>query len=312
MRKFFIAFVLTISILSTAQAREWKDASGKYSFEGDLIAYNDTDLVLQKSDKTLVAVDMEQLSTADQEYVKSKEAAEAVDKLTPKKQVWTMASGLDVIGDVVDYAQRDVTFSMTRGKIYVNDQLFDNLPDIKKRIALLVAAHFTGREIKDHAGLFDWLKRVKGEPQTFKCDGVQMELENGDLYGVPFFLFSDKALAVLKPGWDEWAAKNSTFEQQQESELRLQTQAQGYQDGQYAQSEQAQTNQLLKMQLQMQAYDAGMFSLWEVMLYPNAGTGGWPLYVVVPGRDSRQAAIAAMEKNPGYAVGPISKVARQY
>jgi hypothetical protein len=127
---------------------------------------------------------------------------------------------------------------------------------------------------------------------------------------VPFFLFSDKALAALKPGWDEWAAKNATFEQQQESELRLQTQAQGYQDGQYAQSEQTQTNQLLKMQLQLQAYQAGL--LWEVMLYPNPGTGGWPLHVVVPGHDSRQAGMNALAQNPGYSVGPIAKAGPGY
>ena len=48
------------------------------------------------------------------------------------------------------------------------------------------------------------------------------------------------------------------------------------------------------------------------MLYPNPGTGGWPLYVVVPGRDSRQAGNAALQNNPGYSLGPIAKVSRQF
>jgi hypothetical protein len=306
MLKFTAAILVTCALIMDVAAREWKDASGKYSFEADLVAYNETDLVLQKPDKTLVAVDLEQLSQVDQEYVHSKEAAVAVDKQGAKQQVWKMRSGLEVIGDVVDYVRKDVTFGMTRGKIYVNDQLFDNLPDIYKRVVPLVAAHFTERNITDRAGLFDWLKRRKGEPITFTCEGVQMEMENGDLYSVPFFLFSDEALAALKPGWDEWAAQTATFAQQQETELRLQTQAQSFQDNQ------AQANQLMKMQLQLQAYTAGLFSLWEVMLYPNQGTGGWPLYVVVPGRDSRQAAATALEQNPGYTVGPISKVSRQF
>lgn len=306
MFKFSLIMFLTITSLTSASARVWTDTSGKYSFEADLIAFNETDLVLQKPDKTLVAVDMEQLSEADQEYVKTKEAAEAVDKRGAKQQVWTMRSGLEVFGNVIDYVRKDVTFSMTRGKIYVNDQLFDNLPGVYQKVVPLVAAHFTKRDITDKAGLFDRLKRRQGEPETFTCDGVQMEMENGDLYAVPFFLFDDKALAVLKPGWDEWASEHATFAQQQETELRLQTHAQSFQDNQ------AQTNQLLKMQLQMQAYDAGLFSLWEVMLYPNRGTGGWPLHVVVPGRDSRQAGFAALEKNPGYSLGPIAKVGRQY
>ncbi len=306
MFKLAITAIFTLGFLVPVVAREWTDSSGKYSFEADLIAFNETDLVLQKADKTLVAVDMEQLSEADQKYVQSKEAAAELDKKGAKEQVWKMRSGLEVIGNVIDYVQRDVTFSMTRGNIYVNDQRFENLPGIYQKIVPLVAAHFTGRDITDRAGLFDWLKRRKGEPQTFTCDGVQMEMENGDLYVVPFFLFSEAALKVLQPGWNEWVAQHANYEQRSETSLRLQTQAQAFSQN----SEE--TNQLLKMQLQMQAFNAGLFSLWEVMLYPNAGTGGWPLHVVVPGRDSRQAGVAALEKNPGYSLGPIAKVSRQY
>lgn len=298
------ALVVTLLLISTVQARVWTDSSGKYSFEADLIAFNETDLVLQKPDKTLVAVDFEQLSAEDQKYVQSKEAAEALDKLHAKKQVWKMRSGLEVIGNVIDYVRKDVTFSMTRGKIYVNDRLFENLSEIQQRIVPLVAAHFTGRDITDRAGLFDWLRRRRGEPITFTVEGVQMELANSDLYGVPFFMFSDQALAALKPGWEQWASKTATFEQQQESELRLQTEAQSFNEGQ------AQTNQLLKMQLQLQAFQAGI--LWEVTLYPEAGTLGWPLYVVVPGRDSRQAGWNALAKNPGYTLGPIARVSPRF
>ncbi len=306
MFRFVVATAWILACLAMAEARVWTDASGHYSFEADLVAYNETDLVLEKSDKTLVAVDMEQLSAADQEYVTSKEAAEELDKRGAKQQVWKMASGLDVIGDVVDYIQKEVTFSMSRGKIYVNDQLFENLTGIQQHVVPMIASHFTDRSITDRDGLFDWLKRRKGEPETFTYDGVQMEMENGDLYAVPFFLFSDEALKVLKPGWDEWSSKHATFEQQQESELRLQTQAQSYQNSP------DETNQVLKMQLQMQAYQAGLFSLWEVMLYPGPNMTGWPLYVVVPGRNSAQAAEAALTQNPGYTVGPISRVNRQY
>jgi hypothetical protein len=299
-----VALAAVLLFVHAAQARVWTDASGKYTFEADLIAFNETDLVLQKADKTLVAVDMEQLSAEDQKYVQSKEAAEAVDKLHAKKQIWKMRSGLEVIGNVVDYVRKDVTFSMTRGKIYVNDQLFENLTGIQQKVVPLIAAHFTERDITDRAGLFDWLRRRRGEPITFTVEGVQMELENGDLYGVPFFMFSDQALAALKPGWEQWAAKTATFDQQQESELRLQTEAQSFSEGQ------AQTNQLLKMQLQMQAFQAGL--LWEVMLYPAPGTSGWPLYVVVPGRDSRQAGWNALANNPGYVLGPIARVSPRF
>jgi hypothetical protein len=304
MGKTFAAVALAALLFNSADARPWKDATGKYSFEADLIAYNETHLVLQKEDKTLVAVELEQLSTGDQKYVESKEAAEEVDNRGAKKQAWTMRNGLEVIGKVVDYVRKDITFSMSRGKIYVNDRLFENLTGVQQKIVPLIAAHFTGRDITDRAGLFDWLRRRRGEPETFTVEGVQMEMENGDLYGVPFFLFSDKALAVLKPGWNDWAAENATFTQQQETGLRLQTAAQSFHENQ------AETNQLLRMQLQLQAYQAGL--LWEVALYPNQGTGGWPLHVVVPGRNSREASMNALANNPGYSVGPIAKVSPSF
>ena len=45
------------------------------------------------------------------------------------------------------------------------------------------------------------------------------------------------------------------------------------------------------MQLTMQTIQAGVTSLWEVTLYPAAGQGGPPLWVVVTGRDSNQATV---------------------
>jgi hypothetical protein len=46
-----------------------------------------------------------------------------------------------------------------------------------------------------------------------------------------------------------------------------------------------------------------------VTLYPAAGQGGPPLWVVMPGRDSRQATAAALAQYPGYVAGPVRRVA---
>ena len=307
MRTFIVSLVVAATLIgTTTQARVWTDSSGNYSLEGDLVAFDGSDLVLQKADKTLVGVDLEQLSKEDQEYVKSQQAKEDLDKAGKGEQTWEMRNGLKVLGKVVDYMRRDVTFRMFRGTIYVNDQKFENLPEVYQRIAPLVAAHFTERDITDRAGLFDWLRRRRGEPETFTTEGVLLELPNGNHYAVPFFLFSDKALAALKPGWDRWAASEQKYEDQKESALYLQSQAQAFQQSA------ERTAQFQKLQLQLQGYTAGLFSLWEVVLYPNPGTPGTALSVVVPGRDSRQASITAMERNPGYTVGPIARVNRQF
>lgn len=307
MRRFAISLVLVVGCFAmNVHAREWTDASGNYSLEGDLVAFDGSDLVLQKADKTLVGVDLEQLSEKDQEYVKSQEVKDELEKKGKAEHVWEMRNGLKVIGKVVDYMRRDVTFRMSRGTIYVNDQKFENLPEVYQKIAPLVAAHFTEREITDRAGLFDWLRRRRGEPETFTTEGVLLELPNENHYAVPFFLFSDKALQSLKPGWDRWLAAAEKYEAQQESSLYLQSQAQAFQQ------DQERTAQFQKLQLQLQAYTAGLFSLWEVVLYPNPGTPGTALSVVVPGRDSRQASFTALERNPGYSIGPVARVNRQF
>ena len=66
------------------------------------------------------------------------------------------------------------------------------------------------------------------------------------------------------------------------------------------------------LQLQLQAVDAGVVDLWQVRMFPPAGASGVPLAVVVPARDSRAAAAEAMRRNPGYVVGPISKIQSRY
>jgi hypothetical protein len=66
--------------------------------------------------------------------------------------------------------------------------------------------------------------------------------------------------------------------------------------------------QIAQMQLKLQAVQAGVTSLWEVTLYPAVGQGGPPLWVVMPGRNSRQATMAALQQNPGYVAGPVRRV----
>jgi hypothetical protein len=143
----------------------------------------------------------------------------------------------------------------------------------------------------------------RGQARTFTCEGVLMELQNGDEYSVPFFLFSEADLKVLEPGWKEWAAIMDDAQKQADQQLLLQSQAQQYQQ------DQKRNQQIALMQLELQAFDAGLFSLWEVQLLPRGG--GRPFIAVVPGRNSDDAARTALMRNPGYTVGPIARIRRQ-
>jgi hypothetical protein len=299
--------LLLIALLLTSNpaiARVWSDATGQYKVEGDLIAFNDEQVVLQRADGDLGAVPIEKLSQADREYLASKEADEAARKTTGKVQTWTLRSGARVIGRVVDYARKEITLQRRRGKIYVNDRVFENLPEIYQRMLPRVVAHFERINSPERRGLESWLVRQRGQPRTFTVDGVVFELENGDEYVVPFFLFSDADLGVLKAGWEDWlaASRKGDYDRSADQAFLLESLAAA------RQSDEQIRRRIATMQLGLEAVQAGITSLWEVTLYPARGNAGPPLWVVMPGRNSAQATANALTKNPGYVAGPVRRV----
>ncbi len=169
-----------------------------------------------------------------------------------------------------------------------------------------LVGHFEQTPIDDKRALNSWVMKLRGQPRTFTCEGVALELENGDEYGVPFFFFSEDDLKVLEPGWNRWLATDKDRDQREQQRFLLEAQAQARQQDQLV------NQQIAAAQLQMQGYQAGLFDLWEVRLVPGPGAAGGPLSVVVPARDSRSAAVEAVRRNPGYAAGPVAKVSRKY
>lgn len=302
-----LILILTFGWLAAGQAddREWTDASGHYRVDGELIAYDDDEVILEKANDELVSIPIDQLSADDQKYLKSKEANESFRKSAESRRTWTMQGGLKVSGRVVDYAKRQLTIRRQFGKIYVNDKAFDNLPAVYQEMLPKIVAHFENAEIDGRKGLEGWAQKHLAKPRTYDCEGVLLEFENGDQYGVPFFFFSDDDLEILRPGWERWLAAKDNYEQQEQQSFLLRSQAQAYDQ------QQKEMMHVAQLQLQVQAYDAGLFDLWEVALYPPQGSFGMPMSVVVPGRNSQQAASAALQQYPNYSVGPIAKVRRK-
>jgi hypothetical protein len=301
-----IAFALTLAGSPGIQeTRTWTDASGHYQFDAELIAYSDTQAVFKKSSGELVAMALADLSEADREFLKAKAASEASGGSAEDLRTWTMEGGVKVAGRIVEFAERDVTIQRTRGKIYVNDKPFDNLPEVYQAMIPRIVGHFEKNGVDDRRGLESWLNRQGLQPRTFHCEGVLLELENGDRYAVPFFFFSTNDAKILRPGWERWKAAHDDAAKQEEQSFYLRSQAEAYDQ------ELKQMREIAQLQLQVQAYDAGLFDLWEVMLYPPNGSYGMATSVVLPGRNSQEAASAAVQKYPGYSVGPIAKVRRR-
>jgi hypothetical protein len=296
------ALLLGLLAATAAQAREWRDSTGKYAVEADLIASTDDQVVLKREDGKLVMVEATQLSDADREYLESKEADAAREGDDGKLQTWTMRDGMQVVGRLVGYGRKEVVMQRRRGDLYVNDRKFENLPEIYQRMVPRIVSHFEEIELKNEKDLKQWAIKQNGEPRTFISDGVMLELENGDEYAVPFIFFSDENLEMLKPGWERWLANHEEEARMQRENLMLEAKAEAYQRDRVA------NQQIVEMQLLLSAVDAGVTDLWEVYLEPGAAAAGPARFVVVPGRNSRQAVAAALNKNPGYVAGPVRKL----
>lgn len=285
----------------TAVGREWSDATGRFKVEADLIATSDTMVVLENKEKELSAVEINQLSDADREYIaKWREEQESADPQAPS--TWTMRNGIQLKGWAIAYDRREVRLQRHRGKLYVNDRRFDNLPSIYQKMIPKFVGEFEGEKLETTEDLMAWARKQKARPRTFTVDGVLMELENGDRYLIPFMFFSAKDMQVLEPGWQRWLAQKEEAEAKERENflLRAQTEA-------YHQNEQAQ-QQMSQLHLQMLAVDAGVVDLWRVALIPRPGSGLMAGTVIVPARNSRDAAQAALQAHPGYTVGPIARV----
>lgn len=303
--------LLLVCVAPSLAARKWSDATGKYTFEGDLVGVNDSTAVIQKADKKkqLVAIKIAQLSQADQEYLKSKEAADVASKASNGEQTWTMKSGLKVNARVVDYGRKDVTIQRRRGKVYVNDRMFENLSGVQQKVLLRIVSHFEDVPLETAKDLNEWIVKLKAAPKTYTCDGVMLELENGDEFGVPFFLFSDADLKVLEPGWKQWLAAHEAREKAEQAQadkereaLLLQKQAEAYQRDREAE------HQMRMMELELSAVEAGVTDIWEVELKPRGG--GYSRVVVTSGRNSDVAARKVTEKYPGYVIVGVAKISR--
>ncbi|MDB4368796.1 SHD1 domain-containing protein [bacterium] len=298
-----LTFAYTASSFGLTDVREWTDASGHYTFKADLIAYDSEHVVLQKENKDLVSVAIKDLSDADRAFLKSSEAEESKGGEPDELRTWKLDSGLKVKGKVVEYGERDLKVKRyLRGETYVNDRDIENLPPVYQELIPKMVAHFAKQKFENVDAMNQWLEKQPNREVDHKCEGVMLELENGDRYGLPFFLFTAADRTTLERGWQRFKSAEENKKQQEKESFYLRAQAQAN-----AQNQQA-LREISEMNLQLQGYNAGLYDLWEVTLIPARGNYGRPMKVVVPGTNSRQATQAALQRYPGAQIGPIARV----
>ena len=169
-----------------------------------------------------------------------------------------------------------------------------------------IVNHFEKTKIQDEKGLEQWLRRQIGFGKSFTVEGVMLELADGELMGVPFFLFNEKDAKLLKPGWNDWLDADEDAKYRAESALRLQAEVIANRQDRKASLE------MQRLQLHLEAFDAGLFDLWRVTVTPPPGQRGMPMQVIVPGRNSAQATQAALQRYPGSRVVAAAKVNRRW
>lgn len=120
--------VFAAALLATSSlAREWTDSSGRVKQEGDLVDFDDRIVVIKKASGRLVAVEIEDLSKADRDYLASSEAKDLVDKAASEDRTWTLADGEKVTGRVVEYGIKEIVLSRRNSMLFINGKPYDEL-----------------------------------------------------------------------------------------------------------------------------------------------------------------------------------------
>ena len=150
-------------------SREWADKTGNVKVNGTLIAADQKDIVVKLDQpvkgRELLAIEIAQLSDADQKFLMLEES-EGQLKSATEKHSWSLRNGMNVFGKVVGFNRKDVTLQRRRGKLYVNDRPFDNLPEVYRKMVPRIVEHFEKKTFANDSQFNDWVLAQKAEART--------------------------------------------------------------------------------------------------------------------------------------------------
>lgn len=303
-----LALVLTCVRPAMADTREWSDASGRYRWTAELFAADEQLAVFRDTKGKLKSVAVAELSEADQKAITAY-LKKAESDAEGSQQTWTLQSGLKIRATVIGYTSGTVEIEDRPGSVYVNKKRFSRINPVYQ--AMLPRLVFQMGEI-DNPTMDEfklWARKLRGDGRSVQVDGVHVQLESGEKYAVPLFMFSKEDAEFLGKGWQQWANEEATKEQRQAEDLMVRAEAAHHQQQQRQQQQaQAQRQQIEMMKLGLLAVDAGITSVWEVAMMPGRGVAGRPMTVVVPAQNSQAAKVAAMRKYPGYVAGAVRQI----
>ncbi|MBM4094800.1 MAG: hypothetical protein FJ276_36135 [Planctomycetes bacterium] len=90
--RFFALLLLPpLLVIETADARVWKDQTGNYTVEGNLFAFDDEHVVIERPDGDLGMFEIDFLSEEDRQYLQSAEGTECSKKHLDQEQAWELS-----------------------------------------------------------------------------------------------------------------------------------------------------------------------------------------------------------------------------
>lgn len=295
---------LFFAISPNPSDRTWRDKTEQYEIQAELVVFNGEIAVVRKSDGQLLAFPVEELSDQDRKFLESEEAAQVYQN--EALQTWTFRNGRKVNAYLVSHVDKEIVIQRRRNRLYVNDRPFENLPEVYQKILPAVIGHFEDIELEDRNALERWLIRNAGaRPRKYRAEGVILAFENGDEFAFPYFLFAEGDRKFLEAGREEYHHPETSEYERMNHALYMQAMAREFQrDREFNQ-------QVQLIQTQLLGVASGVTDLWEVALVPPGGTIFQARTVIVPARNSMQAAQMAAQQWPGMVIGPANRVNRR-
>ncbi len=299
-----LAFCVCHSITAAADTRVWTSLMGKFEIEAEAIAHSETLVVLKRPSGELVAIELKELSEEDQEYVRSKESVDKLEKSADEMQTWTSKDGMKVEGRVLAYGRKEVLVQRKMGHTQINGVKFAEMDPLHQRVILKSVSHLEKAKIENEKELEDWARKLGNAGKSYTLDGVLMELASGDEIGVPFFLFAPEELKILEPGWERWLEQKESEELREQESFLVRSTAMAYQQNR------AHQQQIEMLKLNLLAAATGVIEIWQVGLVPAQGVYGRPTSVMVPAQTSQQASQIALQNYPGYRLAGVRRASR--
>ena len=256
--------------------RIWNDSTGIYSTQAALVSFDSDTAVLRKTSGGLVAVPLDRLSLADQQYVRSQSA--------PGERTFILRDGSKLPGRVLDYVQKKVAIQRQYGKIFVDGEPYEFLSTPQLNVVYRLIERQYKTRINSLADFRQWVMQQRGLARELDFTGVLFARASGETLPVPFFLFSVPDQEFLLAGLQKQFALDSAL-----------AQTSGRSESSYPPPPKP-----VEVGVDL-AYQ------WRVALTPKAGTRGLlPMVVMATGRTSADATAQAVAAYRNYNVAAVA------